>query len=56
MGEGDCAQGGLAGEGLGDSPPHQPLVTQSVYPTLPISLLFNSFSSCWQKQGCQKCV
>lgn len=53
MGKGGCAQGGLAGEGLGDSPPHQALVTQSLHPTLPIPLLFNSFSSCWQKQGWQ---
>lgn len=56
MGEGGSAQGELAGEGLGDSPPRQPLVTQSLHPTLPSPLLFNSFSSCWQKQGWQKCV
>lgn len=44
------------GKGLGGSPPHQPLVTRSLHPTLPIPLLLNNFSSCWQKQGWQKCV
>lgn len=41
------------GKGLGDSPPHRPLVTQSLHPALPIPLLLNNFSSCWPEQGWQ---